>query len=79
MKRWILTLISIVMLLGLTACVSVPEVNVPEDAYDLAYDMKHYGHFADIFDEKAFDEWDALGAYTILSPSRKSIILTLKL
>lgn len=71
MKRWILALISIVMLLVLTACVSAPEskdpeVSVPEETYDLAYDMKNYDHFADIFDEKSADEWDAMGAYTIL-------------
>lgn len=66
MKQWILALISIVMLLGLTACVSIPESNDPKDAYDLAYDMKNYVHFADIFDEKTMEEWEAMGAYTIL-------------
>ena len=66
MKRWIFVLILAIMISGLTACASVPETDVPDDAYDLAYDMTDYGHFADIFDTKSLDEWSAMGAYTIL-------------
>lgn len=66
MKRWILVLISVVMILGLTACASAPEATVPGDAGDLAFDMTKYDHFAEIFQEKSSDEWAALGEYTIL-------------
>lgn len=66
MKWWILALISVIMMLGLTACFSAPEIGFPDDAYDLAYDMADYNHFADIFDTKSFDEWDAMGGYTLL-------------
>lgn len=66
MKRWIAMLLSIMMLLGLTACASAPESTVPDDACDLSYDMADYGHFADIFDTKSPEEWDDMGAYTIL-------------
>lgn len=66
MKRWILALIGVIMMLGLTSCSSEPEISVPDDAYDLAYDMTDYNHFANIFDTKPFDEWDAMGDYTIL-------------
>ena len=71
MKRWILALISIAMLLGLTACVFAPEgndpeISVPEETYDLVYDMQDYEFFSDIFDEKSADEWEAMGTYTIL-------------
>ena len=66
MKRWILALIVLTMMFGLVACVSAPESSVPADSYDLAYDMTDYGHFAEIFDTKSADEWDALGEYTIL-------------
>ena len=50
MKRWILLLIGIVMLLGLTACISVPaendsEVSIPEETCDLVYDMQAYDFF----------------------------------
>ena len=71
MKRWILALISIAMLLGLTACVfapegSDPEISVPEETYDLVYDMQDYEFFSDIFDEKSVDEWTSMGCYTML-------------
>ena len=66
MKRWIAALMSVLMMLALAACASAPETTVPQDAYDLAYDMADYGWFADIFEEKASEEWDAMGAYTIL-------------
>ena len=65
MKRWILMLIS-VMLLGLTACAAVPESSVPEDACDLAFDMKNYDSFAHIFNEKSLEEWESMGRYTML-------------
>lgn len=66
MKRWILALIVLTMLFGLTACVSAPEDSIPADDYDLTYDMTDYSHFAEIFDTKSVDEWEALGEYTIL-------------
>ena len=66
MKRWIAALMSVLMMLALAACTSAPETTVPEDRYDLAYDMADYSHFADIFEEKDAAEWDAMGAYTIL-------------
>ena len=71
MKRWILALISIAMLLGLTACVFAPEgndpeISVPEETYDLVYDMQDYEFFSDIFEEKSVDEWTSMGCYTML-------------
>lgn len=81
MKRWIFALISIVVLLGLPACVSapdsketdgtefkasVPEASVPEESYDLIYDMQDYDFFSRIFDEKSIDEWTSMGRYTML-------------
>lgn len=66
MKRWIFALIGMIMTLALTACASAPEIEVPDDAYDLAFDMTDYSHFAEIFDGKPSDEWDGMGAYTIL-------------
>ena len=65
MKRWIFALIT-VMLLWLTACAPASEIHVPNDTCDLTYDMTDYAHFADIFDEKEGEEWDSMGAYTIL-------------
>lgn len=38
----------------------------PDAAYDLAYDMAKYDHFADIFCEKTPQEWEEMGSYTIL-------------
>lgn len=66
MKRWMAALIIAMMMLGLTSCARAPEATVPDDAYDLAYDMTEYDHFAEIFHTKSPDEWTALGAYTIL-------------
>lgn len=66
MKRWILVLIIVTMMLSLAACASSPETQVPDDAYDLAYDMTDHDHFADFFDTKSPEEWAAMGAYTIL-------------
>lgn len=71
MKRWILTLMSIVMLLGLTSCAPSPEsrdpeVGAPEETYDFIYDMKNYDFFSQIFDEKSIDEWASMGRYTML-------------
>ena len=71
MKRWILALISIAMLLGLTACAPAPEgndpeISVPEETYDLVYDMQDYEFFSDIFDAKSVDEWTSMGRYTML-------------
>ena len=71
MKRWILALIGIAILLGLTACASAPEViepeiSVPEETYDLVYNMQDYDFFSEIFDEKSVDEWTSMGRYTML-------------
>ncbi len=67
MKRWIITLMSILMLLGLTACASAPdETSIPGEACDLAYDMTNYGFFSEIFEEKSVDEWTSMGQYTML-------------
>ena len=68
MKRWTFVLI-FVLLLGLAACASAPEATVPTAPaydYDLAYDMADYDCFADIFEEKPVEEWDTMGAYTML-------------
>ena len=62
MKRRILALIGIVMMLALTACAAAPEA----DAADLVYDMTEYNHFGDIFEAKALEEWESMGAYTVL-------------
>ena len=66
MKRWIAALMSVMLILALAACASAPETTVPVDDHDLAYDMADYDWFADIFEEKAPEDWDAMGAYTIL-------------
>ena len=69
MKRWILALTVAMMVLGLAACASAPEATVPTAPaydYDLAYDMADYDCFADIFEEKPVEEWDTMGAYTML-------------
>ena len=51
MKRWIAALMSVLMMLALAACAAAPETTVPQDAYDLAYNMADYDWFADIFEE----------------------------
>ena len=61
MKRWILALISVMMVLGLAACAAVPGAS-----YDLTCDMKDYDFFWDIFDEKSLEEWESMGRYTML-------------
>ena len=71
MKRWIAALISMMLLLGLTACGPAPqsmepEAAVPEETYDLVYDMTSYGFFSEIFEEKSPDDWTAMGRYTML-------------
>lgn len=62
MKRRIFALIGIVMMLALTACAAAPEA----DAADLVYDMNEYNYFGDIFEAKAPEEWESMGAYTVL-------------
>ena len=62
MKRRILALIGIVMILALTACAAAPGA----DAADLVYDMTEYNYFVDIFEAKAPEEWESMGAYTVL-------------
>ena len=66
MKRWIMTLVSVIMLVHLSACASAPAVPSTDISYDLSYSMKEYDHFFEIFEEKSEEEWDAMGAYTIL-------------
>lgn len=72
MKRQLLFSLALVMLLSLTACADTPAKNPSEstagDRYecDLEYDMAAYAHFADIFDSKSAEEWNAMGRYTIL-------------
>lgn len=68
MKRWILTLVSILMLLGLTSCAPAPEpeAGTPGEACDLVYDMTNYAFFSGIFEEKTIDEWNSMGCYTML-------------
>ena len=48
MKRWIAALMSVLMMLALAACASAPETTVPQDRYDLAYNMADYDWFSDI-------------------------------
>ena len=60
MKRWIATLVGILLLFGLTACAA------PGETHDLTYDMANYEFFPEIFEEKALDEWAAMGRYTML-------------
>lgn len=62
MKRRIFALIGIVMMLALTACAAAPEA----DAADLVHDMTEYNYFGDIFEAKAPEEWESMGAYTVL-------------
>lgn len=61
MKKWLVLLVALVMQLGIIACAAEPEV-----ACDLAYNMKDYRFFEDIFQEKADEQWDTMGRYTIL-------------
>ena len=71
MRRFFLIIVSIVILLVFASCGAKPEDTVPEDtsgqeeAYDLVIDMKDYGYFADVFEEKPVEEWEAMGTYTI--------------
>ena len=62
MKRRILALIGIVMMLALTACAAAPEA----DAADLVYDMTDYDFFWQVLEEKSPEEWESMGAYTVL-------------
>ena len=62
MKRRILALIGIVMMLALTACAAAPEA----DAADLVYDMTDYDFFWQVLEEKSPEEWERMGAYTVL-------------
>lgn len=79
MKRWIVILVSILMLLS--ACSSAletqpietqapetqpSETQTPEVNYDLSCDMTQLDFFGDLFDEGSPEEWDAMGQYTIL-------------
>ena len=63
MKRWIVMLMSILMLFCLTACAAP---GVPGETYDLVYDAKNYDFFSEIFEEKSMDEWTSMGRYTML-------------
>lgn len=62
MKRRILALIGIVMMLALTACAAAPGA----DAADLVYDMTDYDFFWQVLEEKSPEEWESMGAYTVL-------------
>ena len=62
MKRRIFALIGIVMMLALTACAAAPEA----DAADLVYDMNDYDFFWQVLEEKSPEEWESMGAYTVL-------------
>ena len=62
MKRRILALIGIVMMLALTACAAAPGA----DAADLVYDMNDYDFFWQVLEEKSPEEWESMGAYTVL-------------
>ena len=61
MKRWILALISMMMVFGLAACAAVPGAD-----YDFTCDMSDYDSFAQIFQEKSLEEWESMGRYTML-------------
>lgn len=63
MKRWIVTLLSILMLLSLTSCAPAPDSG--EDR-DLVYDMTNYDFFSEIFEEKSIADWTSMGRYTML-------------
>lgn len=75
MKKWVAMLTALLMLLGLTACGTEPEVTEPETtapestapeiSWDLAYDLREYRGFWEIFEEKTEDQWAAMGRYTI--------------
>ena len=62
MKRRIFALIGIVLMLALTACAAAPEA----DAADLVYDMNDYDFFWQVLEEKSPEEWESMGAYTVL-------------
>ena len=62
MKRRIFALIGCVMMLALTACAAAPEA----DAADLVYDMNDYDFFWQVLEEKSPEEWESMGAYTVL-------------
>ena len=62
MKRRILALIGIVLMLALAACAAAPEA----DAADLVYDMNDYDFFWQVLEEKSPEEWERMGAYTVL-------------
>lgn len=66
MKRWIVMLMSILMLLGSAACAPATDSSVPAESYDLVYDMTNYEFFSQIFDERSIDEWTSMGRYTML-------------
>ena len=67
MKRWVVMLLSILMLLGLASCAAAPEpeTSIPEETDALVYDMQNYEFFAHIFEERSVEEWTAMGRYTI--------------
>ena len=61
MKRWIVVLMSILMVFGLVACAAAPG-----DSYDFTWDMTDYDFFSQIFEEKSLEEWESLGRYSML-------------
>lgn len=58
-----------------TTEVQPTEVQTPELHCDLSYDMQKIASFADIFDEKSAEEWDAMGTYTILLEGLRTPVL----
>ncbi len=62
MKRRIFALIGIVLMLALAACAAAPEA----DAADFVYDMNDYDFFWQVLEEKSPEEWESMGAYTVL-------------
>ena len=62
MKRRIFALIGIVLMLALAACAAAPEA----DAADLVYDTNDYDFFWQVLEEKSPEEWERMGAYTVL-------------
>ena len=70
MKQWIALLLSILLLVSLTACSQTPEATdgetTDETVSGLIYNINDYEHFSQIFDEKTDAQWEAMGRYTII-------------
>jgi len=74
MKQWIALLLSILILVSLTACSQTPEATDGETTVEttvatvsgLIYNIGDYEHFSQIFDEKTDAQWEAMGRYTVI-------------